>query len=238
MKNQLNPIDVTQLHPMLYRDLPVCTTEMLAQLYCCETRSLRDNFRNNADRFEMGKHYIQLQGAELREFVECDENIVSQFVPSKRAQVVNLWTERGAARHAKMLNTDQAWEVFEKLEDCYFHAKAQAVAPQAPALPEVLRLSDLDAMLDKPMQITVREYLALTQGRLAEPLQINSGRAYKQFLTVGEREEVIRLAEVDKMTPIEISELTHTLEDTVRTILYRRRKAKERDAHAKRISAN
>ncbi|EDE8442018.1 phage antirepressor Ant, partial [Salmonella enterica subsp. enterica serovar Pomona] len=31
-----------------------------------------------------------------------------------------LWTERGAARHAKMLETDQAWEVFEKLEDCYF----------------------------------------------------------------------------------------------------------------------
>ncbi|EDX9917141.1 ORF6N domain-containing protein, partial [Salmonella enterica] len=25
-----------------------------------------------------------------------------------------------AARHAKMLETDQAWEVFEKLEDCYF----------------------------------------------------------------------------------------------------------------------
>lgn len=31
-----------------------------------------------------------------------------------------LWTERGAARHAKMLETDQAWDVFEKLEDCYF----------------------------------------------------------------------------------------------------------------------
>lgn len=31
-----------------------------------------------------------------------------------------LWTERGAARHAKMLETDQAWEVFEKLEGCYF----------------------------------------------------------------------------------------------------------------------
>ncbi|KAA9920381.1 hypothetical protein, partial [Escherichia coli] len=32
-----------------------------------------------------------------------------------------LWTERGAARHAKMLETDQAWEVFEKLEDSYFN---------------------------------------------------------------------------------------------------------------------
>ncbi|MDR8143073.1 hypothetical protein XC08_22250, partial [Acinetobacter baumannii] len=32
-------------------------------------------------------------------------------------------TERGAARHAKMLDTDQAWEVFEQLEDCYFVRK-------------------------------------------------------------------------------------------------------------------
>jgi hypothetical protein len=30
---------------------------------------------------------------------------------------------------------------------------------------EVLTPTDLNAMLDKPMQITVREYLALTQGK-------------------------------------------------------------------------
>ncbi|EEK9283034.1 ORF6N domain-containing protein, partial [Salmonella enterica subsp. enterica] len=34
---------------------------------------------------------------------------------------------RGAARHAKMLETDQAWEVFEKLEDCYFSQKNPSV---------------------------------------------------------------------------------------------------------------
>ena len=32
-----------------------------------------------------------------------------------------LWTELGAARHAKMLDTDQAWDIFEQLEDCHFH---------------------------------------------------------------------------------------------------------------------
>ncbi|HCP8669594.1 TPA: phage antirepressor Ant, partial [Escherichia coli] len=39
---------------------------------------------------------------------------------SPKARSLILWTERGAARHAKMLETDQAWDVFEKLEDCYF----------------------------------------------------------------------------------------------------------------------
>lgn len=41
----------------------------------------------------------------------------------KCARSLVLWTERGAARHAKMLETDQAWEVFEKLEDFYFSKK-------------------------------------------------------------------------------------------------------------------
>lgn len=42
---------------------------------------------------------------------------------SSKTRHLTLWTERGAARHAKMLDTDQAWEVFEKLEDCYFTKK-------------------------------------------------------------------------------------------------------------------
>ena len=41
-----------------------------------------------------------------------------------------LWTERGAARHAKMLETDQAWEVFERLEDCYFSRTAASEPAQ------------------------------------------------------------------------------------------------------------
>lgn len=40
---------------------------------------------------------------------------------SPKTRTLILWTERGAARHAKMLETDQAWEVFEKLEDSYFN---------------------------------------------------------------------------------------------------------------------
>ena len=39
---------------------------------------------------------------------------------NKRVSHLTLWTERGAARHAKMLDTDQAWDIFEQLEDCYF----------------------------------------------------------------------------------------------------------------------
>lgn len=99
-----------------YKDQRVCTTEQLAQLYHAAPIQLRQNFRNNKTRFEEGKHFIKVTGSEL-ENLRVDE-IYSQI--SKKARSIMLWTERGAARHAKMLETDQAWDVFEQLEDAYF----------------------------------------------------------------------------------------------------------------------
>ena len=64
-----------------------------------------------------GKHYFKIEKNELREFKNRPETI---GLVGKNARSLILWTERGAARHAKMLETDQAWDVFEKLEDCYF----------------------------------------------------------------------------------------------------------------------
>ena len=34
-----------------------------------------------------------------------------------------LWTERGALHHAKILDTDLAWEAYEKLEETYFNVR-------------------------------------------------------------------------------------------------------------------
>lgn len=36
----------------------------------------------------------------------------------------------GAARHANMLETDQAWDVFGKLEDCYFSQNPSTIAQE------------------------------------------------------------------------------------------------------------
>ncbi len=32
-----------------------------------------------------------------------------------------LWTEKGAARMSKIVDTDEAWSFFEKMENAYFH---------------------------------------------------------------------------------------------------------------------
>ncbi len=100
-----------------YKDQRVCTTQQLAQLYGCTEKNLSDNHANNRSRFEEGKHFIKLEGEDLRVLKNKPEII---GLVAKKAKHAILWTERGAARHAKMLETDQAWDVFEQLEDAYF----------------------------------------------------------------------------------------------------------------------
>ncbi|EHM2894213.1 ORF6N domain-containing protein [Escherichia coli] len=111
-------IAVETLSPITHNQIPVITTELLAQLYGTEAINIQVNHTRNRERFVEGKHFFKIEGTELREF---KNRLTDSKSVAKRARSLILWTERGAARHAKMLETDQAWEVFEKLEDCYFN---------------------------------------------------------------------------------------------------------------------
>lgn len=104
----------------------VVTTALLAKLYGTDDNNLIQNYQRNSGRFVAGKHFHKLEGAELKAFKNyMTESQVVQV--AKNTRQIILWTERGAARHAKMLDTDEAWEVFERLEDSYFQIKGQAV---------------------------------------------------------------------------------------------------------------
>lgn len=114
-----------------YKDRPVCTTQQLAQFYSCTEKNISDNYANNRDRFEEGKHFVKLEGAALQAFKNCPENFGS--VASRAASLI-LWTELGSARHAKMLTTDKAWDVYEEMEETYFQHKS-ALMLEKPARP-------------------------------------------------------------------------------------------------------
>ncbi|MDE9536553.1 ORF6N domain-containing protein [Xenorhabdus bovienii] len=113
---------------IMHNSIPVITTELLAQLYETNVNNIKVNHSRNAERFIEGKHYFKLTGSILKEFKH--KVTQSNFVKvARNVRHLTLWTERGAARHAKMLDTDQAWNVFEKLEDFYFNQKeAEPVA--------------------------------------------------------------------------------------------------------------
>lgn len=47
---------------------------------------------------------------------------------SSKTRRFYLWTERGALLHAKSINTDKAWDVYEQLLDTYFRAQEMFAA--------------------------------------------------------------------------------------------------------------
>ena len=118
----------SSLPPITYKGLPVVTTEMLAKAYGCEVKQIRQNFNNNRERFTEGKHFYSLTNGDLKQFRLCVE--IFDAVVTARTRNLTLWLERGAARHAKILNTDQAWDVFEMLEETFF----RVVKPQPSTL--------------------------------------------------------------------------------------------------------
>lgn len=114
----LAQINDTQVSIINFKAIPVITTEMMASFYGTEAKHIQNNFLRNTKRFIEGKHFFKIIGQELKDF----KNQPSlRGLVDKRVAHLTLWTERGAARHAKMLDTDQAWDIFEQLEDCYFH---------------------------------------------------------------------------------------------------------------------
>lgn len=113
----MNTLTAETLSPITHNQTPVITTELLAQLYATKAEYIRRNHNRNEGRFIEGKHFFIAKG-EVLESLKKSLRSFQDIAPNVRKLI--LWTERGAARHAKMLETDQAWEVFEKLEDCYF----------------------------------------------------------------------------------------------------------------------
>ncbi|EBS4873261.1 ORF6N domain-containing protein [Salmonella enterica subsp. enterica serovar Hvittingfoss] len=125
----ITQISAETISLIIHHNTPVITTELLARLYGTEVNNIKVNFTRNADRFVEGKHFYKAVGDDLKNLRVTLSNSQNPVSPKTRSLI--LWTERGAARHAKMLETDQAWEVFEKLEDCYFSQKQQTPTRQA-----------------------------------------------------------------------------------------------------------
>ena len=109
---------MNELTVLEHNNIRVMTTEQLAEAYGCAPKQIQQNFNNNRVRFIAGKHFFVLEGQDLQTFRLQVENIELQISPKTRH--LYLWTERGAARHSKMLGTERAWDVFEQLEDSYF----------------------------------------------------------------------------------------------------------------------
>lgn len=156
-------VSVETLSTITYKQIPVITTELLAHLYGTEAIRIRQNHHENKGRFIEEKHFFKLEGETLREFKHRVAFNYSVKI-ARNVRSLILWTERGAARHAKMLETDQAWEVFEKLEDCYFSQGKTAPTEQQPQIQpqftaeEIILLCYMQLWMEKAQDLSKHLY--------------------------------------------------------------------------------
>lgn len=111
------------------KNIRVLTSRQIAEEYGVGTNAIQMTFARNRNRFIEGKHYISFTGDELKAFK--NHPTVCGLVDG-RASHLYLWTEKGALLHAKSLNTDKAWEVYDYLVDHYFRAQDTKKLPTVP----------------------------------------------------------------------------------------------------------
>lgn len=163
----IQPISPERLPRIVHQGRLVITTELLAQLYGTEVANIQANHSRNRARFVEGKHFYKVAGKDLDDL----RLTLGKSQIAAKARSLILWTERGAARHAKMVETDQAWDVFEKLEDSYFsqrdrlanmgeraplhHDAIDIAANTGTPLPKVYRTLNLWAGVNRLSNMTV-----------------------------------------------------------------------------------
>lgn len=140
---------MNELKIVEYQNQRVLTTSQLAESYGTNSRRISENFTRNETRFIEGKHFFNLEGEMLKSFKNEYANCVIANTVSK----LYLWTERGAFLHAKSLNTDKAWEVYDSLVEHYFKSRE--------ARPSMLPTSYKEALLQLVAQVEQNEKLEL-----------------------------------------------------------------------------
>jgi len=142
---------MSNLIPVDFNKQRILTTKQLAEVYQTTEGNISNNFNNNIKHFIKNKHYYLLEGDELREFKRNSYEI--GIAPN--VNKLYLWTERGANRHCKILDTDKAWEQFDNLEETYFRVKE--VTPKLNNLSPQLQLLINMELKQKQLESSIEE---------------------------------------------------------------------------------
>ncbi|NLU14770.1 MAG: ORF6N domain-containing protein [Serratia liquefaciens] len=140
-KTELMAVEAKDLQIIEYRGQRVATTEQLAAGYGTSVIRIQQNHHENKSRFIEGKHFFKVVGAELNNLrlVLNESQNGEQISPKTRSLI--LWAERGAANHAKMLETDQAWSYYDEMVEFYFTRREALPAPSDLSKLEILQMA-------------------------------------------------------------------------------------------------
>lgn len=113
---------------LVVHGMRVLTTRQLAGMYGTEPEIINNNFIRNKTKYVLEKHYISVSDEEMRQ-LKTSHQFDGEL---RRVSRAYFWTEKGALLHAKSLNTDKAWEVYDYLVDFYFRAKEKEPETKQP----------------------------------------------------------------------------------------------------------
>lgn len=160
----------------------VLTTALLAESYEADKQQIINNFNRNKDRYKEGKHFYALEGSVKNQFIDLNQIELG----SKNAKVLYLWTEKGAWLHAKSLNTDAAWDAYEKLVDEYY--SVVKVLSEREQLIASMKLS-----LETAEEINhIKNDLDLVKHQVSEELTLNHGQQQSLHHEIKKRVESIK----------------------------------------------
>ena len=155
--------NLDRLPSVVQNEQLVLTTTQLAEFFDVGEANIRNNFSNARHRFVEGKHFFKLEGDALADFknrvksfysddyTSSDEN--GKPIADPKARSLMLWTRRGVARHAKMINSDVAWDIFEALEDAYFNRDEAEPTPKRAFFGDDIKLKQPPTDFERGVQL-------------------------------------------------------------------------------------
>ena len=185
----MNELQITE-----FKNIRVLTTQQIAEAYGTDGKVISYNFNHNKERYVEGKHYIRLEGDDLKAFREIHD------LPSNLNKLY-LWTEKGAFLHAKSLNTDEAWAVYENLVDTYFNSKKPLTALEQLQLTQqaVLEVKEQVDIVSKDLQdfkndmpLLAVECEKITRAVKAKGVEVLGGRRSEAYRNNSLRSKVYR----------------------------------------------
>lgn len=216
---------MNQIQPIIQYGQRVLTTSQLAEAYGTVSKVINRNFQRNTERYTSGKHFVALTGDDLREFKglrQSDESL-------KFVSVLYLWTEKGALLHAKSLNTEQAWNAYEKLLDEYYTIKDNVVPlSKDQALVTVLRTTANlveDTQTIKAEQHEIRKLVTQIDNKVEEQITLDYGEQRRMQKGVAIR--VYEFTEDKKEAAHLFKELYREIKDRFAVASYKDVKRKE-----------
>lgn len=190
-----------------YHGIRVLTSAQVAEMYGTDTKTISYNFSYNKKKYTEGKHYIKLEGNELREFKANRE------IPDchKFSAHLYLWTEKGALLIAKSLNTEKAWAAYEYLVDFYFRAKEENLPEKKEVVPvqtttEPVKKKTAIPAMDEPVFV-FKNLLALAEEQ-GIALKLKDLKGYDSYLK-GQRIAIRKNQMFEKVVYEAAFELAH-----------------------------